>query len=288
MPDARDAESPGYAGVLYAGDPHDGPACFEALRNALSERRIAALFLRLSPFGHPPAVAPHLLAFEHPTVYVPLEHGYAHAFEGASCANHRTKVRRAQKNGFRVVLTEQPEPDALDAFRGLYTATMERLSATNEYHYPRGYYTSLARDLGPRIALAYATHDDAPGMHYAVLLLRGDRHAHYHLGARREDVDPTAGNLVFDAAAQWAAGHGLAALHLGGGTTPSRDDSLYAFKSRIARGETALRCAGVVADRALYDALVQRWSALGGTKPRWFLTWRQPIAAQASSIEVSV
>jgi hypothetical protein len=245
---------------------------------------VVAAFVRVPPFTPLEPYSSVLLSFEHLTAYVPLEEGIDHAFAGSKYAQHRTKARRAERMGFRVEVLTKPASEQLARFQSLYFSTMKRLGAVEDYYYSQAYFEGLRDAFEDKLVLFFAT-DAKHQLAYATLMVFDGVTAHYLLGGRQEDVDNTVGNLVFDTAARWAASVGARQLHLGGGTSGTREDALFQFKSRIGRGETSLRAAGVVGVEAAKRELVARWEAQTGQKPRWFLGWRQPVPGVAQESE---
>jgi serine/alanine adding enzyme len=273
--DCRDAESVyGYPGVLASGDRGSWPACWRELTAALASQSIVNCFLRMHPLQPLDAVQAHLLPWEQPTVWIPLARGPIGAFAGGASRTHRSQVSRARALGFTSAITEEPLVQELEGFRVLYNQTMDRLGADPIYLFPAHYYDALRRGLGPRLALVQVR--DADGsLHAAALFMRGPQWGHYHLSARRADAHNVAGHLMFQAAADWGTGHGLAGIHLGGGVTPSPHDALLQYKSRVGRMRAVFHCAGIVSMPDRHEALLARWSGLSGRAPSRFQAYRQ-------------
>ena len=260
----RDAESPyGYAAPLASG-----PVDWEAVRVALRTQGVVNAFLRSHPL-QPWCGLPERTSAT--TAVIPLV-PRAQAFAGGRCANHRSQVSRARGLGF--VTTCTPAPAELGSFRALYERTMERLAATSFYRFGDAAWVALA-GLGERLALI--TVQGATGqVHNQALFMRGPRFAHYHLSARSDEAHNAAGNLLFEAAADWASAHGCESLHLGGGTSGAADDSLLRYKQRIGREDATFRTAGLICDPVQHESLVADWQARTGRQPAWFQAYRQP------------
>ncbi len=265
---ACDAESPyGYAAPLVTGN---GLALWPELSSALAADGIVNVFLR----GHPGLdlalpegawrQAPHA------TAAIPLADG--EPFAGARCANQRSQMNRGEKQGFRAEV-QCPAGD-LTEFRAIYDATMDRLEAGAAYRFSDAYYAAL-NGLGEAMALV-TVRDPAGQAAAAALFFAGPVWAHYHLSGRADGAaGNVAGNLLFPAAAAWAAGKGCRFLHLGGGTTAAPDDSLLAYKKRIGRLDTAFPAGGVLCDPVRHATLVERWRHRTGKPGSWFQTYRQ-------------
>ena len=144
--------------------------------------------------------------------------------------HHRRMVRRAQAAGVQVRIEEAPAD--LDAFRALYTETMQRAGADPFYLFGDEYWTVLASDVS--LVLVDVWRGD---QHLAAILgLTGVPWLHYHLGASSEAGRSVgASHLAMYALAGWGQEHGYTRLHLGGGVA-GRRDSLFVYKERFAPG----------------------------------------------------
>lgn len=269
QPEQCDAESPyGYAAPLCSGSVD-----WTAVSAELRSHGVVNAFLRSHPlhdWGEHFALPGITRA---PVVVIPLGEGREQAFSGARCATHRSQIARARKLGFTV--ETQTAPTDLADFRALYQRTMARLQAAESYLFPDAAWRELIA-LGERLALV-TVRDAAGAVHNQALFLRGLRFAHYHLSARSDEAHNAAGNLLFEAAADWAVVHGCSAIHLGGGTSGREDDGLLAYKRRIGRADAVFRTAGLIADPVAHTALVDRWCARSRAAPRWFQAYRQPV-----------
>ncbi len=275
-----DAEIPnGYGAPLSRGA---GAQLWPQLLKALAQAGVVNVFMRLHPFIPLHVEPAWLIGTPHPTVWIPLDAGVAGAFAGGRCATHRSQIARAERLGHQVSVIAAPTAEQQTGFRALYATTMERLHATGDYRFGDRYFAQLSRLDAPTISekkLALVTVHDAAGLLVnAAQVLRGPRWAHYHLSARHDSAHNSSGHLLFSAAVTWAAAHGCAGIHLGGGTTNDPADPLLAYKRRIGRGDAEFRIAGLIADPVRHADLAARWSARSGRAPRWFQAYREPVA----------
>lgn len=122
---------------------------------------------------------------------------------------------------------EQSDPlEQFRIFRRLYETTMQRVDATEFFHFPWSYYERLST-LGPDVGVAIAWHGErAVG---GAIFMAGPSFAHYHLSAS-DDIGHKykAPTLLVVEGAKWARQRGCRRLHLGGGMLPN--DSLMRFK----------------------------------------------------------
>lgn len=138
---------------------------------------------------------------------------------------HLKEAARAERLGIRAI--RQPTVGGvLSSFAVEYYAAMGRKSAADKYY---------------AIAERLDSWADNPQVHVfttenaGALFLTGMPWAHYHLSYRKPTAHNTEMHAIFAAAVPFIASLGCTHIHLGGGTTPSLDDPLYKFKSRIGR-----------------------------------------------------
>jgi hypothetical protein len=279
----RDAESPyGYPGVYGAGDASRIDDCWRDLSDALRERGVVSLFLRLNPLERSESLAPSTATLDRETRYVPLELGLAEAFAGNSCRTHRSQVRRAALLRITGHVEDRPSLAEFEQFKLLYDATMVRVAAAKEYIFPLEYYARLVNGCARNLGIVSAR--DATGAIVAqAILMAGPQFAHYHLSARVESAHNVTGHVILQAAAEWAFRRELKALHLGGGRTRSEADPLYQFKARIGRGIAAFRTARIVTDCTRHEELIARAAAATERRSDWFHAYRDVIPNKADA-----
>jgi GNAT acetyltransferase-like protein len=274
MTGALDAMSPyGYPGVYTEGPAGAIDACWSELAQALTDRGIVNLFLRLHPLETPTLPQFVRIVDDRETRYVPLVGGLEGAFAGHECRTQRSQVRRAATLGITHDVEEAPGPAVLQDFKLLYDQTMNRLGALEDYYFPMEYYTRLSDGCGENIGLVSVR--DAHGMTVAqAIVMAGPRFAHYHLSARVDSAHNVASHVLLHSAAEWAAARGLDALHLGGGRTRSTADPLYQFKARVGHGVAMFRTAQLISDPNRHRELVERGVAATGRRSEWFQSYR--------------
>lgn len=115
---------------------------------------------------------------------------------------------------------------ALKAFREPYLRAMQAKGATEKYS-----------DIVERLELwtgnPHVHVYRAPGA--GAIFFSDGEWGHYHLSYREPGAHGTAMHAIFARAVPLLTTLGCKNIHLGGGTTPLPDDSLYKFKSRIGR-----------------------------------------------------
>ena len=260
-----DASTPyGYGGVITSGSgatPPVGSDLFQFLREWCRDRNIVACVLR----SHPLLAQDWLFAGKEPdfatvtrrgqTTSVPLQ-GWD---DVRQCPLEMSKGRRSDlslaRRNLRITWNDPCQPrDTLEQFRifrGLYEATMQRVDATEFFHFPWSYYerlSTLATDIG--VAIAWHGEHAVGGS----IFMAGTSFAHYHLSAS-DDIGHKykASTLLVVEGAKWARERGCRRLHLGGGMLA--DDSLMRFKQSFGGETHAFAHIMLIADRERYHSM---------------------------------
>jgi serine/alanine adding enzyme len=249
-PDPVDVTTPyGYGGPIAVGDA--SPAGFaDPYAGWCAARGVVSSFLLYHPL-HGNAAYAGETGFR----TTPLDGTVAWRLEGDLVAgmhrHHRRLVRRAEGLDVRVT----PRPTDLDAFVGVYEATMRRAGASPFYLFPPGYWRALVEKV-PLVRVDVLEGDDLAA---SVLGMGEPPWLHYHLGGSTEEGRRAgASHLALLALARWGAENGYTVLHLGGGVG-GRRDSLYEFKLRFAPdGHLPGALGKAVHDLAAYERLTGR------------------------------
>ena len=288
-PDAMDALSPyGYPAPLVRA-PSDGRFtgafvrdALDAVRAALSERRIVSAFMRLHPVldGPDPALLAEqgTLVQHGRTVWVdlglPVEE-----LERQTRKTYRNLVRRLDGRGLSARMV--PWDEGLDHFVGLYTETMRLVGADTSYDFGRDYFDGLGRALGSRLSVCLV--EDGAEVACAGLFTECGGIVQYHLsGSNPASPHQDATKLMLHHTRGWARERGAVVFHLGGGVGAG-DDSLFFFKSGFSKLTAPFHTWRVVLDGDAFRAAVLRWEDSAGLPAGptdgFFPPYRRPIAA---------
>lgn len=265
-----DAISPyGYPGILATGDARLLARCATAFRDAAHAAGIVTVFLRLNPFLAQPSEALDSLGLVErggPVVYIDLTRTPDELW-AQTRANHRTGIRKLQRDGFQVVMDDW---ERYQAFIDLYTITMQRVEATQYYFFPASYFADLRRELGDRLHLCTVVAPDGSVASAGIFFVTGGM-VHYHLGGTAEaHLRHAPSKLMFHHVSRWAQERGERALHLGGGLG-AMEDSLFNFKAGFSPLRAGFHTCRVVVDPERYASLVgpQEASELSGYFPAY-------------------
>jgi hypothetical protein len=262
LPDgAKDAISPyGYTGA-YASPSLSSQQiqrAWVATVNIPRKLGVISALLRHSPLVPQAPDLPELLPIlrEHPTIL--LEPADSDSTWGAMESRCRNQVRKAQKNGYTGKVRPVTAVDLASNsdFRRLYEGTMRHRAATGQYFFGDDYYRALLDGLGANLLMA-ETRDPAGRTVSSTLLMRHEQRLHYHLtGSNPDGARMGSNNLMLWTASDFAATHGIAQFHLGGGLRAG--DDLFRLKRKFGGRELEYRVSGLIVEKEIYRARTEQ------------------------------
>lgn len=148
----------------------------------------------------------------------------------------RRPFNRAREQGFTSDVV--PLANGLHEFHALYIETMTRVAAAPYYFFPRSYLISLAGSFNEAASLIRVRAPDG-ALAAAGLVLTSGPTAIFHLAASAAGhIHSGVNDFLYVAVLSWAERSGFAQVLLGGGMSPTTEDSLYRFKRKFAtRGQ---------------------------------------------------
>jgi pyridoxal phosphate-dependent aminotransferase EpsN len=288
LPGWSDATSVyGYGGPVasHEGIPEPVVGKFRAaLREALVELRVVAVFSRLHPF-----IAQHdLLAGlgecrpMGQTISIdltlPPERQWTQYRD-----TFKRRINKQRREGVVTCLHDH-EKRYLGEFVSLYRETMRRVHAEPAYFFGEDYFEQLVHQLGPVLQLFVAVIGDEVAA--AGLFTICDGVVQYHLGGTRDKfltLSPM--TLIFDTVRLWGNEIGARVLHLGGGVG-AKEDSLFHYKAGFSnRRHRFTTWRWIVAPDVYRDLCTRqaRMNQLQGLEPAstgYFPAYRCPVIAR--------
>jgi len=281
-----DASSPyGYPSPLVGGDD-TGKQCADFFGRAirmlvsrLRERGVVSVFLRLHPLLPIPLEALRrcgALVDHGQTVYVDLTQSTDEIWSQTR-RSHRKCIRRAERNGYVAEIDHAWHH--FEDFFSIYGETMERVSATDSYFFPREYFLELREALQDALHLCIVRREDTVAAASLYTEVRGFVQA--HLGGARTAHGKHAPTILSEHFMRgWAKDRGNHTFHLGGGKGAS-NDSLFQFKAGFSKLRADYFTFRAVADADAYRRLVSRWEQEAGTSADclegFFPAFRRPL-----------
>jgi hypothetical protein len=264
----------GYSGPLCSTS---NPAFLEAAWAEYSawcrDQGVIAEFIRFNPLSANQAFAGTecQVGFNRETVVLRLDLPGS-LMEGYSSI-HRNMIRKAMRGG--LTCGQATLAGGMENFKRLYFDTMRRTEADAYYFFSEEYFAALVDTPELNVALFEVTAEEKP-VASALFLLHGDR-IHYHLAGSDAGFRHLApNNLLLHTVAEWGRAQGFRWLHLGGGRTPSSEDSLFKFKSTISKSRLPFYTGKRIHDPQNYESLCsQAMINNGGSRGRgYFLLYR--------------
>ncbi len=170
---------------------------------------------------------------------------------------NRNVIRKGAKSG--LVFNADYSFKALDDFRCLYRATMDKLSANGFYYFDNNYFERFSTLL-PHSFIGTVSHEGK--VIAAAIFMHSGPYGHYHLSG--SDVDYlklSPNNFMLWNAALELKKHGVGMFHLGGGTDGSPDNSLFRFKQRFSKELMDFHIGKVIFNKPEYDRVCAMWAA---------------------------
>lgn len=167
----------------------------------------------------------------------------------------RKNVNKANRAGLRVELRESFTD--LDEFVALYSATMDRRSASGWYYFGKDFFSALTTSLHGSYVAA-EVRDDRGDLVSAELVLQSDRYLYSFLGGTLSEAFPQAPNdLLKHAVINYGRASGRSGYVLGGGYTA--DDGIMRYKRSFdPSGSVPFFRLEFVANEEAYKGLVDR------------------------------
>jgi hypothetical protein len=173
----------------------------------------------------------------------------------------RKNVNKAQRSG--VLVEIDPHGDRLDEFLVVYTRTMERRGALDQYYFTRDFFERIRDNLSGQFAYFHALHADS--VISTELVLLSDYAVYSFLGGTLEEAfDLRPNDLLKYEIILWAKRQGKRTFVLGGGYQPR--DGVFRYKLAFApRGGVAFYTGWRVLDDEMYGRLIARRADLART-----------------------
>lgn len=235
-----DLETPyGYGGpISNCMDEQFLQNAFNVYKEYCKQHNIVCEFIRLHPFNSisDKATLFDMHATERQVVIVDL---------GKTTVERRSLYSKTTRNILRKAekkLLVETEGVKISDFMEMYYLTMKKNTANDFFYFKENYFNALMNLSGVSL-LATKKEDIYASIGFFIF---SDELSHYHLSANNKELSKENGNyLLLDAAFEFAKKQGCKYMMLGGGRTPSPDDSLFLFKSKFSPLVTPFYIAGL-------------------------------------------
>lgn len=257
-----DLQTPnGYGRPLMSPDGLADSELWMMAQEKLSQANIVTVFYKLNPLY--PTVIPPVLdweqRFDRTTVYVD-------SLNAEGRKRHLSKAKDAQ-----VKMEWSETEEGWNQFEILYATAMARKQAVSSLRFSQEYFAGLKAMPETKLLLAYEGGDVSAGH----VFLFGNTHAHYHLGARKENANPGATTLLMLGGIEHAFDRGLKGMHLGGGSTRDPADGVLRYKKGFGKADKKFEVARWMINPETFQYLVEEWKTKNQRDPVWLLGYRE-------------
>ena len=167
--------------------------------------------------------------------------------------SNKSELNQLRNRGYQVKIANSKED--IDAFIAIYTETMQRVEAKEEYFFDNDYFYTFLSNTSFETKLLVATFEDK--IIAGAIFTITNKIMQYHLaGTTQEFIKVTPMKLILDEARLLGNELNLDFLHLGGGVGGSDDDSLFRFKSGFSNFQCQFKIWKMIINEEKYNELV--------------------------------
>jgi len=191
--------------------------------------------------------------------------------KGARCS-----IKKAQKSG--VEIKQEKSKEYIDKMYEIYTKTMQRRQALEEYFHSKVFFELLVDRLKDKIELFVADYKNRI-IGSSLFLVYGDVCHYFFSGTDGDYFNLYPNNLILNEAIFWAKDKGFKIFHLGGGYQPN--DSLFNFKLSFSKTTADFYTYSKVHNEDIYKLLCQakdrhdKLNKENNLKPGYFPEYRR-------------
>jgi hypothetical protein len=261
----------GYGGYYTNSDDIDFlKEAFKAYEEKCKKDRIIAEFIRFHPFNDFPRKYRNLLdmaVYDRDVIYVDLNLSKEERWKSYS-SKTRNILRRCERE---LIFKES---DNLETFLKLYKETMDKNNADKFYYFDKNYFENLLNN--EKIKLFEVKKDNETiSMGFFMF---SDEFVHYHLSANNYKMNKYNGNyFLLDNLFEIGQKQNKKYFILGGGTTGSKDDSLFKFKKKFSPLTKPFYIGGKIFNKEIYSKYVNLWEKESKKDIKYFLKYRLEV-----------
>ncbi|MGM0599609.1 MAG: GNAT family N-acetyltransferase [Candidatus Rifleibacteriota bacterium] len=274
LEDFYDIETPyGYGGPFFNFKQDKSARQFHRLHHEWClANKIVAEFIRFNPFtlNHLPYSERATVSENRTTVSINSKNCLQEILKDCSSARRRN-FRKACKSGLKY------GECSLEEFIFIYHQTMQKLKADDYYFFGKNYFNNLNRRNQNNILLRAARTRDGT-IAAAAVFLKDSTSMHFHLGGSDQKFLFLRPNeFLMLKAAQEANQNGLKLLHLGGGRTNDKNDSLFRFKKGFSKERHKFYIGKIIHRPDIYNNVSKHWQKLTGAEPSTLLHYHYGV-----------
>ncbi|MDH6525570.1 hypothetical protein [Polynucleobacter sphagniphilus] len=256
----------GYGGYYSnSNDSNFIKSAVKALNERCQKESIIAEFIRFHPFNNISKfkeIELDFMSVDRQTVFIDLTKSKTQRWSEYSPTT-RNILRKSELS------LEIIETNDLDSFIRIYYEAMAKNNASTEYFFKRQYFEKLLAM--PQVKLFCVR--NATSIINMSFMMFGETIAHYHLSANVAEYVNLGGNyFLIDRLCDFIKEKfpNITGMHLGGGRTKSKEDSLFKFKKKFSKIETNFVIGGKIFNSNIYELACKNTMNVGNQ----FLSYR--------------
>jgi hypothetical protein len=225
-----------------------------------SQNNIVAEFTRFHPLLQNQEFSKNHMSviFDRETVALDLTQDYDHIWMKEYHSKNRNIIRKAQKDGFRVEIVQDPNSSQIDKFIDTYTYSMKMVDADEYYFFNKEFFYNTFSMLKDN-TLLFNIYNKENDLVCSSIFFHYGEFFHYHLSGRTEKANSTVNNFLLDEAVKYAIEIGAKKVHFGGATSSDANDSLLRFKGIFSKTRLPFYIGKKVHNQDIYDKIVKQW-----------------------------
>lgn len=248
----------GYNGVISSSyNPEFINAFYRGFDCWCRKTNVIAEFTRFHPLINNQSFSKsHLqVVFDRKTIYIDLKNGYEHILRNFH-KDTRRRIRKAADRYHVEVKCFGNGNTQLDALTSIYRENMDRVQSIPYLYFNKTYFKFLIENT-QNICFAACREKKIIAF---IIAFYNQYYLHAHLGGTLTDylkISPY--SLLFSEMVKFGQSKGCSFLHLGGGVTTKKDDSLLRFKMNFSDTTADFFIGKKVHDEFTYNEVVKQW-----------------------------
>lgn len=232
----------------------------KSVQEYCKNNNIVAGFVRFHPLikNHDLSENRAILKKDRDVIAINIEKDYEEIWNSDYSSKCRNMIRKANKLGYTARIVKNPSENELMQFMKIYYHSMNLANADKYYFFSKEYFINLFNFLSEHTYIINIINAENTIV-CSSIFFHYKNYFHYHLSGRNSLADNSVNNLLIDNAVKFAKKLGAKTMHLGGGRTPSEDDSLFNFKKNFSKWTLPFYFEKNIFNKDIYNEIVVQW-----------------------------
>lgn len=249
----------GYSGMIFnTSDIKFIDNFFIKLQSYLKKQNIVICFIRFNPFQKIYSEIKKNIQIikDRETVYLDINIDYENIFHNVYTSNNRNMIRKSNKKYYSVIGNNDKQ---MKFFLNNYYETLLKLNADKFYYFNEDYFNNFVSTLNKN-SFFVNVFNNKNECKASSLILKYENYAHYHLSAKSlKSDDNSITNFMIDEVVKYLKKSSCKFLHLGGGRTNNKEDTLLKFKKNFSKSVLEYYIGKLVVNKKIYDEINYEW-----------------------------